>query len=204
MGPDAGGWFHYRQITGSKFIASARGGSAHVDPAFDLGLTSLPPTVAEMEQFVGDETGAYERLVDRLLAKPAFGERWGRHWLDVVRFGESSELTVNDDKPRSNAWRFRDAVIRRSMRTVPFDQFVRFHFVPDENKELGQFIHLGTRLQDNANPNDKQFHRLDDMVATTGVAFLGSASAARGAMIIRWIRCRPRNIISSPRCFGIR
>ena len=141
-----------------------------------LGLTGLPPTVAEMEQFVWDtKPGAYERLVDRLLAKPAFGERWGRHWLDVVRFGESSgELTVNDDKPRSNAWRFRDAVIRALNEDVPFDQFVRFHFVPDEkNKELGQFIHLGTRLQDNANPNDKQFHRLDDMVATTGVAFLG-------------------------------
>ena len=125
---------------------------------------------------MGDtKPGAYERLVDRLLAKPAFGERWGRHWLDVVRFGESSgELTVNDDKPRSNAWRFRDAVIRALNEDVPFDQFVRFHFVPDEkNKELGQFIHLGTRLQDNANPNDKQFHRLDDMVATTGVAFLG-------------------------------
>ena len=79
-----------------------------------LGLTGLPPTVAEMEQFVGDtKPGAYERLVDRLLAKPAFGERWGRHWLDVVRFGESSgQLTVDADKPRANAWRFRDAVIR--------------------------------------------------------------------------------------------
>ena len=91
-----------------------------------------------------------------------------------MRFEESSgELTVNDDKPRSNAWRFRDAVIPALNEDVLFDQFVRFHFVPDENKELGQFIHLGTRLQDNANPNDKQFHRLDDMVATTGVAFLG-------------------------------
>ena len=141
-----------------------------------LGLTGLPPTVAEMEQFVRDtKPGAYERLVDRLLAKPAFGERWGRHWLDVVRFGESSgQLTVDADKPRANAWRFRDAVIRALNEDVPFDQFVRFHFVPEEkNKELGQFIHLGTRLQDNANPNDKQFHRLDDMVATTGVAFLG-------------------------------
>ena len=141
-----------------------------------LGLTGLPPTVAGMEQFVRDtKPGAYERLVDRLLAKPAFGERWGRHWLDVVRFGESSgQLTVDADKPRANAWRFRDAVIRALNEDVPFDQFVRFHFVPEgKNKELGQFIHLGTRLQDNANPNDKQFHRLDDMVATTGVAFLG-------------------------------
>ena len=141
-----------------------------------LGLTGLPPTVNEINRFIADkEPKAYERLVERLLEKPAYGERWGRHWLDVVRFGESSgQLTVNDDKPRANAWRFRDAVIRALNEDVPFDQFVRFHFVPDQkNKELGQFIHLGTRLQDNSNPNEKQFHRLDDMVATTGTAFLG-------------------------------
>ena len=141
-----------------------------------LGLTGLPPTINEINRFIADkEPKAYERLVERLLEKPAYGERWGRHWLDVVRFGESSgQLTVNDDKPRSNAWRFRDAVIRALNEDVPFDQFVRFHFVPDQkNKELGQFIHLGTHLQDNSNPNDKQFHRLDDMVATTGTAFLG-------------------------------
>ena len=141
-----------------------------------LGLAGLPPTVNEINRFIADkEPKAYERLVERLLEKPAYGERWGRHWLDVVRFGESSgQLTVNADKPRANVWRFRDAVIRALNEDVPFDQFVRFHFVPDQkNKELGQFIHLGTRLQDNSNPNDKQFHRLDDMVATTGTAFLG-------------------------------
>lgn len=139
-------------------------------------LTGLPPTVAEIEQFIADsKPGAFGRLVDRLLASPRFGERWGRHWLDVVRFGESSgQLTVNADKPRANVWRFRDAVIRALNEDVPFDKFVRMHFAPDEkHKELGQFIQLGPRLQDNSNPNDKQFHRLDDMVATTGTAFLG-------------------------------
>ena len=141
-----------------------------------LDLTGLPPTVAEIEQFIADnKPGAYGRLVDRLLASPRFGERWGRHWLDVVRFGESSgQLTVNADKPRANVWRFRDAVIRALNDDLPFDAFVRMHFAPDEkHKELGQFIQLGPRLQDNSNPNDKQFHRLDDMVATTGTAFLG-------------------------------
>ena len=140
-----------------------------------LGLTGLPPTVDEIEEFLADEAPeAYERLVERLLENPAYGERWGRHWLDVVRFGESSgHLTVNEDKPRSNAWRFRDEVIRALNEDLPFDQFVRLHFAPhDKHKELGQFIHLGTRLQNNSNPNDKQFHRLDDMVATTGTAFL--------------------------------
>ena len=141
-----------------------------------LGLTGLPPTVNEINRFIADkEPKAYERLVERLLEKSAYGERWGRHWLDVVRFGESSgQLTVNADKPRANVWRFRDAVIRALNEDVPFDAFVRMHFVPDEkHQELGQFIQLGPRLQDNSNPNDKQFHRLDDMVATTGTAFLG-------------------------------
>jgi len=141
-----------------------------------LGLTGLPPTLEEIKEFIADEAPrGYERLVERLLEKTAYGERWGRHWLDVVRFGESSgQLTVNEDKPRSNAWRFRDAVIRALNEDLPFDQFARLHFAPDEiHKELGQFIHLGTRLQNNSNPNDKQFHRLDDMVATTGAAFLG-------------------------------
>ncbi|MED5494257.1 MAG: DUF1549 and DUF1553 domain-containing protein, partial [Verrucomicrobiota bacterium] len=141
-----------------------------------FGLTGLPPTVEEVEAFVADEApDAYERLVNRLLDKTAYGERWGRHWLDVVRFGESTgHLTVNEDKPRSNAWRFRDTVIRALNEDLPVDQFARLHFAPDEKrKELGQYIHLGTRLQNNSDPNDKQFHRLDDMVATTGTAFLG-------------------------------
>ena len=141
-----------------------------------LGLTGLPPTVNEINRFIADkEPKAYERLVERLLEKSAYGERWGRHWLDVVRFGESSgQLTVNADKPRANVRRFRDAVIRALNEDVPFDAFVRMHFVPDEkHRELRQFIQLGPRLQDNSNPNDKQFHRLDDMVATTGTAFLG-------------------------------
>jgi hypothetical protein len=140
------------------------------------GLTGLPPTPGEVETFVSDSSpDAYIKQVNRLLKSPHYGERWGRHWLDVVRFGESTgHLTVDKDKTRVNAWKFRDAVIRALNEDVPFDQFVRLHFVPDEKlRELGQFIQLGTRLQDNSNPNDKQFHRLDDMVATTGTAFLG-------------------------------
>ena len=143
------------------------------------GLTGLPPSRSEIEQFVGDRApDAYGRLVDRLLANEHFGERWARHWLDVARFGESDGiLTVNEDKVRGDAWRYRDAVIRAMNNDLPFDQFVRFQIAgsgePDY-KALNQFIHLGTRLQNNADPNDKMFHRLDDMVATTGSAFLAT------------------------------
>jgi len=148
-----------------------------------LGLTGLPPSVQEVRHFVDDESEeACANLVDRLLESPHYGERWGRHWLDVVRFGESDGvLTVNEDKVRGNAWKFRDAVIRAFNEDLPFDNFVHYHlaappsYEPGRERyaELRQFMHLGTRLQNNSDPNDKQFHRLDDMVATTGTAFLG-------------------------------
>lgn len=148
-----------------------------------LGLTGLPATVEEIAKFVSDESpDAFENLLTRLLASPHYGERWGRHWLDVVRFGESNGvLTVNEDKVRADAWRFRDAVIHALNNDLPFDRFVRYQLSGpieaesrrEDYKALQQFIHLGTRLQNNADPNDKQFHRLDDMVSTTGTAFLG-------------------------------
>ena len=148
-----------------------------------FGLTGLPPSVEEIERFVSDTSeDAYDLLVGRLLESPHYGERWGRHWLDVVRFGESDGvLTVNEDKVRGEAFKFRDAVIRAFNDDLPFDDFVRFHLSqPGEEdpgrgrfQELRQFMHLGTRLQNNSDPNDKQFHRLDDMVSTTGTAFLG-------------------------------
>ena len=73
-------------------------------------LTGLPPTPEEVAAFVKDDApGAAERLVDRLLASPAHGEKWARHWLDVARFGESDGFEF--DKPRPDAWRYRDWVI---------------------------------------------------------------------------------------------
>ncbi|MFT4548264.1 MAG: hypothetical protein ACI9UA_003081 [Pseudoalteromonas tetraodonis] len=142
-------------------------------------LTGLPPSVEEMQAFVTDKSpDAYEKLVDHLLDDPRFGERWGRHWLDVARFGESDGiLTVNEDQVRGDAWKYRDAVIRAFNADLPFDQFVRYQINGSEKPDyqaLKQFIHLGTRLQNNADPNDKMFHRLDDMVATTGNAFLAT------------------------------
>ena len=77
--------------------------------SFDL--TGLPPTPEEVESFVADpDPGAYEKLVDRLLASPRYGERWARHWLDVVRFADTHGFEMN--QPRPNAWRYRDWVIR--------------------------------------------------------------------------------------------
>jgi hypothetical protein len=143
-------------------------------------LTGLPPSPEEVEAFVSDPASdAYEKLVDRLLERPQFGERWARHWLDVARYGETDGiLTVNEDKPRKDTWRYRDAVIHALNEDLPFDIFVRYQLVDAPESQavrygaLKQFIHLGTRLQNNADPNDRQWHRLDDMVSTTGNAFL--------------------------------
>jgi hypothetical protein len=93
-------------------------------------LTGLPPTVEEVDAFVKDPApDALEKQVDRLLASPHFGERWGQHWLDVVRYAETHGNEWNYDVP--HAWRYRDYVIRAFNQDVPYDQFVREHIAGD-------------------------------------------------------------------------
>ncbi len=86
-------------------------------------LHGLPPTPEEIDAFIADtREGAYGRLVDRLLASPRYGERWGRHWLDIVHYGESHGY--DKDKPRPNAWPYRDYVIESLNQDKPYDRFV--------------------------------------------------------------------------------
>jgi mono/diheme cytochrome c family protein len=93
-------------------------------------LTGLPPTAAEISAFLADTApDAFARVVDRLLASPQFGERWGRHWLDVARYGESTGPSRNIPYP--HAWKYRDYVIDAVNRDVPFDQFVREQIAGD-------------------------------------------------------------------------
>ncbi len=90
--------------------------------SFDL--IGLPPTPAEVEAFARDpSTGAFEKVVDRLLASPRFGEKWARHWLDVARYAESTGKTVNFNYP--HAWRYRDWVIAAFNSDKPYDQFIQ-------------------------------------------------------------------------------
>jgi uncharacterized protein DUF1549/uncharacterized protein DUF1553 len=93
-------------------------------------LTGLPPTPEEVEAFAADnDTHAYEKLVDRLLASPRYGERWARHWLDVVHYGDTHGY--DKDKPRPNAWPYRDYVIRAFNEDKPYARFVQEQIAGD-------------------------------------------------------------------------
>ncbi|MBX9580229.1 MAG: DUF1549 and DUF1553 domain-containing protein [Gemmataceae bacterium] len=96
-----------------------------------LDLTGLPPTPAEVEAFLKDDRpDAYERVVDRLLASPHFGERQAQHWLDVVRFAESNGYEMDGDRP--HAWRYRDYVVRSFNADKPYDMFLTEQVAGDE------------------------------------------------------------------------
>jgi hypothetical protein len=93
-------------------------------------LHGLPPTPEEIEKFAADPSdAAYKALVDELLVSPHYGERWGRHWLDVARFGESDGFERNN--PRKNFWHFRDWVIRALNDDMPYDEFARMQLAGD-------------------------------------------------------------------------
>ncbi len=90
--------------------------------SFDL--IGLPPTPEEVDAFVNDQSpNAYEKVVDRLLASPHYGERWARHWLDLARYAESEGF--KSDETRPNAWRYRDYVIKAFNDNKPYDRFIK-------------------------------------------------------------------------------
>ncbi|WLD12220.1 DUF1553 domain-containing protein [Planctellipticum variicoloris] len=144
--------------------------------SFDL--RGLPPSPEEVDAFVADaDPLAYERLVDDFLASPACGERWARHWLDVVRFAESNGFETN--QPRPTAWRYRDYVIRSLNEDLPYDRFVREQLVGDRlgADEATGFLVAGpwdqVKSPDPVLTAQQRADELNDMVATTGSAFLG-------------------------------
>jgi len=154
--------------------------------AFDL--TGLPPTLAEVEDFQRDDApDAYERLVDRLLSSPRYGEHQARLWLDVIRYSDSNGFDW--DEFRKEAWRFRDYAIRAFNADKPFDQFIREQLAGDELLDRAPatpaeqdlliatgYLRLGP--QDNSAPlfNEQSRARAEfmaDLTETTGSAFLG-------------------------------
>jgi len=142
-------------------------------------ITGLPPTPAEVAAFVADESqDAYEKVVDRLLASPRYGERWARHWLDVVRFAETNSYERDGIKP--HAWRYRDYVIRSFNDDKPYDQFVREQLAGDELPTVTSdsliatgFYRLGLWDDEPADRLLAMYDGLDDIITTTAQGFLG-------------------------------
>ena len=142
-------------------------------------LTGLPPTPEEVEAFVqSDDPAAYPELIDRLLASPRYGEKWGRHWLDLVRYAETNSYERDSLKP--NAWRFRDYVIQAFNGDKPYDQFIREQLAGDELPATGitgkiatGYYRLGLWDDEPADRDQARYDEYDDIVATTSQVFLG-------------------------------
>ncbi len=146
-------------------------------------LTGLPPSPGDLEAFQSDaRPDAYGRFVDRILAKPEYGERWGRHWLDLVRFAESDGFAV--DRERPTAWRYRDYVIRSFNRDKPYDLFVKEQLAGDEltgdERSSGNdrlvglgFLRMGPWEEDAVSMKKLRQDFLNELTGVTGSAFLG-------------------------------
>lgn len=146
-------------------------------------LTGLPPTPFEVEAFLSDERpDAWSRLVDRLLDSPAYGERWGRHWLDIARYADSNGLDENI--AHGNAWRYRDYVVQAFNRDKPFDQFIVEQLAGDlipasdlarEHEFLTAtgFLSIGPKVLAEVNEAKMQMDIVDEQLDTVGRVFLG-------------------------------
>jgi hypothetical protein len=144
-----------------------------------LNLIGLPPSPAEQTAYLDDPAlDAYERLVERLLADPRYGERWARHWLDVARYADTNGYERDADKPF--AWRYRDWVIRSLNADKPFARMILEQLAGDDLPDADVdtviatgFLRLGPWDDEPADPKADRFDQLDDLVATASEAFLG-------------------------------
>ncbi|HYM09688.1 MAG TPA: PSD1 and planctomycete cytochrome C domain-containing protein [Bryobacterales bacterium] len=145
-----------------------------------LDLIGLPPTPEQVTAFVNDNAAdAWDKLIDRLLDSPAYGERWGRHWLDTARYADSSGFEHDRDRP--NAWRYRDYVINAFNKDKPYNVFIKEQLAGDEldwvsfeSKIATGFLRAGPRVEFREKDNPQyRYNYLDDMIGTTGQAFLG-------------------------------
>ncbi len=142
-------------------------------------LIGLPPTPEELDAFLKDAApDAWEKVIDRLLASPHYGERWGRHWLDVARFAESNGYEYDEVRP--DAWRYRDYVIESFNKDKPFTRFIEEQLAGDElypdepaARVATAFNLLGPDMTDSADQPQRRQNTLNDMTDTAALAFLG-------------------------------
>jgi hypothetical protein len=145
-----------------------------------LDLLGLPPEPEEVSAFVGDlDPRAYEKLVDRLLDSPHYGERWGRHWLDQARYADSHGYDL--DQARPHAWRYRHWVVEALNRDLPFDQFTIEQLAGDllPNPTNDQLVATGfhrntlSNLEVGADPHEDRVRQTFDRTDTTATVWLG-------------------------------
>lgn len=142
-------------------------------------LTGLPPTPAEVDAFVRDDSPqAWERLIDQLLASERYGEHWGRKWLDVVRYAETNSF--ERDNPKPHVWRYRDYVIRSLNEDKPYDEFIKQQLAGDERPSptaddliATGFYRLGVWDDEPADRELAMYDGYDDLVTTIGQGMLG-------------------------------
>jgi hypothetical protein len=146
-------------------------------------LTGLPPTPRDVEEFLADDSpGAFARVVDRLLDSPRYGERWGRHWLDVARYADSNGLDENI--AHGNAWRYRDWVVTAFNRDLPFGDFLQWQLagdlLPTDDEPLRRerlvatgFLSLGPKVLAESDEQKMRWDIVDEQIDTVGKAFLG-------------------------------
>ena len=143
-----------------------------------FGLIGLPPTPEEAERFLGEPSPEAFRLeIERLLSRPEYGVRWGRHWLDLVRYADTGGESTDD--ARSHLWRYRDYVIRAFNQDRPYDRFIKEQIAGDAYRHYGDEAKLGTGflyqwipVQRDRGP-ERRRDVLNDVVGTTGSVFLG-------------------------------
>jgi len=142
-------------------------------------LVGLPPSPQEVADFLADDSGdAFANVVDQLLESPQYGERWARHWLDLVRYAESN--SYERDGPKPFVWRYRDYVIQSLNDDKPYSQFMREQVAGDELAEVTPdsmiatgYYRLGIWQDEPVDRVQELYEDLDDIVSTTGQVFLG-------------------------------
>lgn len=172
-------WFVLSRLEAEGLTPSAEADRATLIRRLSLDLHGVLPSPADVATFQSDDQpGAYERLVDRMLASPRYGERWGRHWLDIARYADSNGFTI--DGPRS-IWPYRDWVIQALNSGMSFEQFITEQLAGDllPNATRDQIVatgfHRNTLINQEGGTDDEQFRveSIVDRVNTTGAAFLG-------------------------------
>lgn len=171
------------RLSRERLKPSAEADRATLIRRASLDLTGLPPAPDDVDQFLADKSSdAYERMIDRLLARPAYGEHWARLWLDLARYADSSGYA--DDPPRT-IWAYRDYVIRALNNNVPFDQFTLEQLAgdllnnPTDEQLVATAFHRNTMTNNEGGTSDEEYRNVSivDRVNTTMAVWMGTTMA---------------------------